>query len=59
MRGRRFDTIEEIKTKSKKVLKAIPEKVYSDCFEDWKKRWPNGVLSDGDYFEGHEIDLEN
>ncbi|XP_020298711.1 putative uncharacterized protein FLJ37770 [Pseudomyrmex gracilis] len=34
MRGRRFDTIEEIKTESKKVLKAIPKKDYSDCFED-------------------------
>ncbi|KZC08510.1 hypothetical protein WN55_10828 [Dufourea novaeangliae] len=58
MRGRRFDTIEEIKTESKKVLKAIPEKDYSDCFEDWKKRWEKCVLSDGDYFEGDEIDLE-
>lgn len=58
MRGRRFDTIEEIKTESKKVLKAIPEKDYSDCFEDWKKRWQKCVLSDGDYFEGDEIDFE-
>ncbi|XP_018399097.1 PREDICTED: putative uncharacterized protein FLJ37770 [Cyphomyrmex costatus] len=58
MRGRRFDTIEEIKTESKKVLKAIPEKDYSDCFEDWKKRWQKCVLSDEDYFEEDVIDLE-
>lgn len=59
MRGRRFDTIAEIKTESKKVLKAIPEKDFSDCFEDWKNRWKKCVLSDGDYFEGDEIDLED
>lgn len=58
LRGHRFDTIEEIKAESKKVLKAIPEKDYSDCFEEWKKRWHKCILSAGDYFEGDEIDLE-
>lgn len=50
--------IEEIKTESKRVLKAIPEKDYSGCFKDWKKRWQKCVLLDGDYFEGDAIDLE-
>lgn len=58
LRGHRFDTIEEIKAESKKVLKAIPEKDYSDCFEEWKKRWHKCILSAGDYFEEDEIDLE-
>lgn len=39
LRGCHFDTIEDIKLESKKVLKAIPEKVYSECFEDSKRRW--------------------
>ena len=28
-----FDTIEEIKTKLKKILKALPKKYYYDCFK--------------------------
>ncbi|EFN84732.1 hypothetical protein EAI_10534, partial [Harpegnathos saltator] len=49
--GHRFDSIEEIKAESKKVLKAIPEKDFSDCFEDWKKRWHKCIVSDREYFE--------
>ncbi|CAH2103738.1 unnamed protein product [Euphydryas editha] len=45
-------------TASHQVLKAIPKKDYSDCFEDWKNLWEKCVLSDGDYFEGDEINLE-
>ena len=41
LRGYRFDSIEEIKAESKKVLKAIPEIDFNNCFEDWKKRWHN------------------
>ena len=52
-----FDTIRKIKTDSK-VLTIIQEKYYFDCFEDWKMRWKRCVLSDGDYFEEDEIDLE-
>lgn len=44
--------------KSKKVLKTAPEIDSSDCFEDWQKCWQKYVLSDGDYFKGNEIDLE-
>ena len=38
MKGRRFATIEEIKTESLKELKDIPKSAYEKCFEDWKKR---------------------
>lgn len=43
-----------IKSESKKVLKAIPEKDYSNCFENWKKRWQKYVGLEDDYFEGDE-----
>ncbi|CAK9799629.1 Mariner Mos1 transposase [Anthophora quadrimaculata] len=39
LRGKRFQTIEAIKEKSQKELKAIPKSAYENCFEDWKKRW--------------------
>ena len=34
LRGRRFETIDEIKAESKMALMAIPEKDYLACFED-------------------------
>jgi len=58
LRGHRFESIEEIKAESKKALMAIPESGFMACFEDWKKRWHKCIVSEGDYFEGDEIDLE-
>ncbi|XP_055326361.1 protein GVQW3-like [Sitodiplosis mosellana] len=58
LRGHCFDTIDQIKAESKKVLKAIPANDFLGCFEDWKKRWHKCIASGGDYFEGDEIDLE-
>lgn len=58
LRGYRFDSIEMIKAESLRVLKAIPEKDFADCFKDWKKRWRKCIASEGDYFEGDEIDLD-
>ena len=37
MKGRRFATIEEIKTELLKELKDIPKSAYQKCFVDWKK----------------------
>ena len=51
MKGRRFATIEEIKTESLRELKDIPKSAYRNCFEDWKKRWHKCIISEGDYYE--------
>jgi len=58
IKGRRFATIKEIKTSSLKELKAIPKSAYQKCFEDWKKRWHKCIISEGDYFEGGKIDID-
>lgn len=58
MKGRRFSSIEEIKTESLRVLKEIPKSEYQECFEDWKKRWHKCIISGGDYFEGYHIDVD-
>ena len=57
MKGRRFATIEEIKTESLRELKDIPKSAYQKCFEDWKKRWHKCIISEGDYFEGDNIEI--
>ena len=58
MKGRRFTTIEEIKTASLEELKSIPKSAYEQCFEDWKKRWHQCIVSEGDYFEGDNINID-
>ncbi|KAG6462424.1 hypothetical protein O3G_MSEX013254 [Manduca sexta] len=40
MKGRRYATIDEIKTASKEELNKIQKNDFLKCFEDWKKRWP-------------------
>ena len=57
MKGRRFATIEEIKTEWLRELKDIPKSAYQKCFEDWKKHWHKCIISERDYFEGDNIEI--
>ncbi|UYV65284.1 hypothetical protein LAZ67_3003806 [Cordylochernes scorpioides] len=41
MKGRRYATLDEIKTASKEELKKILKNDFLMCFEDWKNRWHN------------------
>jgi hypothetical protein len=52
LKGRRFDTVEEIQTESQKVLKTLTQKDFQDSFRSWQKRWDRCVRFQGDYFEG-------
>ena len=58
LRGHRFESIEEIQRESLRALKAIPGNDFLACFEEWKKRWHKCIVSEGEYFEGDEIDLD-
>lgn len=58
MKRRRFANIEEIKTESLKELNAIPKIAFQKCFEDWKKRWHKCIISNGDYFDGDKINID-
>ncbi|CAH2098388.1 unnamed protein product [Euphydryas editha] len=57
MKGRRYATIEDIKTASKEELTKIAKNDFFKCFEDWKKRWHKGIISKGEYFVGDNIIL--
>ncbi|KYN41646.1 hypothetical protein ALC56_03947 [Trachymyrmex septentrionalis] len=48
----------EIKAASLEELKAIPKSAFQKCFDDWKKRWHKCIVSEGDYFEGDNIILD-
>ncbi|UYV82676.1 hypothetical protein LAZ67_22000520 [Cordylochernes scorpioides] len=58
LKGRKFQSIEEIEVESKKAMKAIPKTDYQRCFAVWKKRWLKCIATNGDYFEGENLNLE-
>ncbi|PNF23144.1 hypothetical protein B7P43_G06679 [Cryptotermes secundus] len=52
LKGRRFDTVEEIQVETQTVLNTLTKKDFQDAFEKWQKRWDRCMRSQGDYFEG-------
>jgi len=52
LKGRRFDTFDEIQKNSTKELFAIPK----EAFQSWQKRWEQCVASEGNYFEGDRLE---
>ncbi|UYV74290.1 hypothetical protein LAZ67_11002877 [Cordylochernes scorpioides] len=51
LKGRHFDTRDDIIEKSPLALKSIPKQAYKNCFDNWEKRWRWCVEARGDYFE--------
>jgi hypothetical protein len=43
LKGRRFQTADEIKENATRQLMAIPKKGFADCFENCKERWDKCV----------------
>ena len=58
LKGRRFTAIYDIKSALLKELKAIPKIEFEKCFENWKKRWHKCIISNRDYFEGDNINVD-
>ena len=56
LKGRRFQTVEEIEENSIRDLRAIPQNTFQDAFQNWKKRWARCIKSGGMYFEGDKFD---
>jgi hypothetical protein len=46
LKGRRFDTIEEIQAES------LTEKYLQEAFQRWRRRWDWCLHAGGNYFEG-------
>jgi hypothetical protein len=55
LKGRRFQTVEEIEEHSTRYLCAIPQNTFQDAFQNWKKRWERCIKSGGEYFEGDKF----
>jgi hypothetical protein len=52
LKGRRFDSIEEIQTESQDVLNTLTRNDFQQCFRSWKSGWNRCINAEGDYFEG-------
>ena len=52
LKGKRFQTVDEIQENMMGQLMAIPTKDFAECFEQWKRCRKNCVRSQGAYFEG-------
>ena len=52
LKGRRFQTLEEIQAESQAVLKALRENDFQECFKNWQHRRDGSQASEGEYFEG-------
>lgn len=59
LKGKRFETIEEIKQKSKTELKAIPAEEFKKCFYNWKERFHRCIQAGGNYFEGDTLNFDD
>jgi hypothetical protein len=51
LKGRRFDTIEEIQAETQRVLDTLTEKDLQEAFQKWRRRWVRCLHSGGDSFE--------
>ncbi len=55
LRGRRFNTVDELKVKVEEVLGGISQEQFRACFEDLQNRWEKCIAKDGHYFEGDKV----
>jgi hypothetical protein len=52
LKGRHFESIEEIQAESQDVMKMLMQNDFQQCFRSWKSRWDRCINAEGDYFEG-------
>jgi predicted acetyltransferase len=47
LKGRRFDTIEEIQAESQRVLDTLTEKKFREAFQKWRRLWDRYLHAGG------------
>jgi hypothetical protein len=52
LKGRRFDTIEEIQAESQRMFDTLSEKDFQKAFQKLRRRWDWCLHAEGNYFEG-------
>jgi len=49
LKGHRFGKKEDIKRNLTKKLLDIPKEKFTNCFQQWQKRWAKCVAAEGNY----------
>ena len=52
LKGRRFQTLEEIQAESQAVLNMLRKNDFQERFKNWQRRWDRCQASEGGYFVG-------
>ena len=56
LKGRRFQTVDEIEENSMPDLRAVPQNTFQDALQKWKIRWERCIKNGAEYFEGGKFD---
>jgi len=54
LKGRRFDTVEEIQAEWQRVLDTLIEKDFQEAFQKGRRQWDWCLHAGGNYFEGDD-----
>ena len=57
LKGRHLGTLDNIQTSATDGLKGIPVEAFQHCYERWKQRLRRCIATQGNYFEGYNLDL--
>jgi hypothetical protein len=52
LKGRRFESVQEIKGNSLEDLRNIPQEAFQECLQNWKKRWEQCLKIGEEYVTG-------
>ena len=57
LKGRHFGTVDNIQKVVTDQLRALPLEDFQHCYREWEQRLRRCVASQGNYFEGDNVDL--
>jgi hypothetical protein len=52
LKGRRFDTSEDIQAELQTVLDTLTEKYFQEAFQKWRRRWDRCLHAGRNHFKG-------
>jgi len=52
LKGRCFDTTEEIHAKTQEVIDTLTFENFHGCMKSWESCWDHCIHAQGDYFKG-------
>jgi hypothetical protein len=52
LRGRRFQSSEEVVNATRDAVREFPANMFQQCFRQLYQRWQTCIAANGDYFEG-------